>query len=168
MAAAVTRLGGPFAMAAASKVGPQQARPRTTSAPNAWSAANDKWLWDHRNAPVFELGRRLGRGDGAIEARLKHLHDPSHAAYQRLFQKSGTAPTAADAASKRLFSSAELNEEQSRAVALASEGESFFLTGGAGTGKSHTLGHVVSALRKRHGARGVFVTGSTGSMRPAP
>lgn len=55
-----------------------------------------------------------------------------------------------------------LNAEQARAVRLASAGHSFFLTGGAGTGKSFSLSHVVEALRARHGPRAVFITGSTG------
>ena len=45
---------------------------------------------------------------------------------------------------------------------LVRDGESVFLTGGAGTGKSYTLAHVVAALQRRHGKGSVFVTGSTG------
>ncbi len=45
---------------------------------------------------------------------------------------------------------------------LAREGESFFLTGGAGTGKSFTLKRIISALREVHGEYGVYITGSTG------
>ena len=54
------------------------------------------------------------------------------------------------------------NADQRRAVALATEGESFFLTGGAGTGKTFTLQLIIDALREKHGAGHVFPTASTG------
>ena len=54
------------------------------------------------------------------------------------------------------------NADQHRAVALATEGESFFLTGGAGTGKTFTLQLIIDALREKHGAGHVFPTASTG------
>ena len=41
-------------------------------------------------------------------------------------------------------------------------GESLFLTGGAGTGKSFTLNHIVKALKQQRGEGQVFVTASTG------
>jgi hypothetical protein len=119
-----------------------QASSNASAPPGTWSAADDKWLWDHRNDSVGDLGRALNRGDGSVRSRLKHLYDPAHAAYARLF--SGGANQAAAAAPPPAGT---LNEEQRRAVALASDGESFFLTGGAGTGKSFTLHHVVAALQ---------------------
>tara|TARA_B110001452_G_scaffold259586_1_gene256118 strand:- start:4 stop:2529 length:2526 start_codon:yes stop_codon:yes gene_type:complete len=57
---------------------------------------------------------------------------------------------------------APLNQEQIRAVQLAMAGESFFLTGGAGTGKSFTLHRIIEAVRSQVGTSGVFTTGSTG------
>jgi ATP-dependent DNA helicase PIF1 len=41
-----------------------------------------------------------------------------------------------------------LSAEQQEAVALALAGESFLITGGAGTGKSHTLKAVIAALKR--------------------
>ena len=46
---------------------------------------------------------------------------------------------------------AALNQEQIRAVQLAMAGESFFLTGGAGTGKSFTLHRIIEAVRSQVG-----------------
>ena len=40
--------------------------------------------------------------------------------------------------------------------------ENVFLTGGAGTGKSFTLNHIVKALKQQRGEGQVFVTASTG------
>ena len=138
----------------------QRAQMNQSRTPGSWAAADDKWLWEHRHEPISELGRHLMRGDGAIASRLKHLNDPSHAAFQRL---RGTEPPPTTIAStKRLLSCAQLNSEQRQAVALASEGKNVFLTGGAGTGKSFTLVHVITALQQLHGKGSVFVTGSTG------
>lgn len=56
-----------------------------------------------------------------------------------------------------------LNEEQKRALVLAKMGYSLFLTGGAGTGKSFLLGHIVERLRRLHkDPEAVAVTASTG------
>ena len=74
-----------------------------------------------------------------------------------------TLPSANDATSQPPTTAAvRLNAEQKRAVRLAEAGESLFLTGGAGTGKSLTLEKVIQALQDRHGEEGVFVTASTG------
>ncbi|KAL1525665.1 hypothetical protein AB1Y20_020515 [Prymnesium parvum] len=55
-----------------------------------------------------------------------------------------------------------LNELQAQAMMKALDGKSFFLTGGAGTGKSFTLNRIVGALKAKFGDGGVFVTASTG------
>ena len=57
---------------------------------------------------------------------------------------------------------APLNREQSRALELASGGESLFMTGGAGVGKSFTLSRLIRALQHRLGPQAVAVTASTG------
>ena len=145
---------------AASKRGRAPLQPQQQPRPGfSWTADNDRWLWNHRHESVAALAQHLTRGEGAIKARLEHLGDPNHAAYQRLHTHKGSATLTARL---RPSDTSKLNSEQKRAVELAADGESFFLTGGAGTGKSYTLGHVVSALQRRHGKRGVFVTGSTG------
>lgn len=55
-----------------------------------------------------------------------------------------------------------LNPEQLEAMELAVQEESLFLTGGAGTGKSHALRQIISALQSKWGRGRVFVTASTG------
>ena len=59
-------------------------------------------------------------------------------------------------------SAARLNTEQVAALQLAVGGENVFLTGGAGTGKSHALKAIISALHALHGRNSVYVTASTG------
>ena len=53
-----------------------------------------------------------------------------------------------------------LDEDQTHALKIALEGHSFLLTGNAGTGKTHCLKAVVSALRKS--GKSVLVTATTG------
>jgi len=57
----------------------------------------------------------------------------------------------------------ELNPNQQRAVDLALAGESLFLTGPAGVGKSFTLKHIITKLKEQHGKGAVYVTASTGT-----
>ena len=140
----------------------------STGGAGPWTAEDDVYLWAHRNDPVPALVAHFSRGNGGIASRLKHLCDPTHAAYQRLHNggsaggAGGARPSGTAKSKRRALESSLLNEEQRSAVDAASAGESFFLTGGAGTGKSFTLGHIVAALEARHGQRSVFVTGSTG------
>ncbi|KAL0220341.1 hypothetical protein RCL1_000195 [Eukaryota sp. TZLM3-RCL] len=54
-----------------------------------------------------------------------------------------------------------LTPEQEQVVQLASQGQSFLVSGGAGTGKSFVLRHVVDTLRQKYGPD-VYVTASTG------
>ena len=89
--------------------------------------------------------------------------------------KSVDAPTAADGAaaamaegSSPLLASDEpsaapqMSNEQQRAAEAVRQGESIFLTGGAGTGKSYTLKSIIDLLRMMYGREAVFVTASTG------
>ena len=139
------------------------ARPRPPAgAPNAWSAADDKLLWERREElSVARLAQMLGRGEGAIIARIAHLGNPTHKAHQRL--RGG--PAAAAASLAPAADAGQLNAKQREAVELARRGRSLFLTGGAGTGKSFTLGFVVRELQRLHGREAVFVTASTGIAR---
>ena len=141
----------------------RQAAKANSGGTGQWMAEHDAYLWAHQNDPVSALAAHFSRSTGGVESRLKHLKDPTHAAYQRLHNGGTAAARSTGAASKRrTLDSALLNNAQQSAVRAASAGESFFLTGGAGTGKSFTLSHIVQALEARHGQRGVFVTGSTG------
>jgi len=55
-----------------------------------------------------------------------------------------------------------LSKQQVRVLKAVSRGQSVFLTGSAGTGKSYVLDFVVKILKKLHGPNSVFVTASTG------
>ncbi|XP_042504799.1 ATP-dependent DNA helicase PIF1-like [Macadamia integrifolia] len=55
-----------------------------------------------------------------------------------------------------------LTEQQSQALNIVSAGESVFITGSAGTGKTILLKHVIEILTQIHGSKHVFVTASTG------
>ena len=131
--------------------------PQPRAVPGEWTADDDKRLWKGRDESVAALAKQLQRGAGGVSARLDHLRDPAHKAYQRLH---GTAR--AESAVPAPLDIEQLNAMQRRAVELARQGASFFLTGGAGTGKSFTLDFVVRALQRMHGAQNVFVAASTG------
>lgn len=127
----------------------------------SWSAADDLWLWANRSKPPAELGAHLQRVEGGITSRLAHLQNPTHSAYQRLHGVAAPVLRAPPAATEAI-PCATLNAQQCEAVQLAQQGISFFLTGGAGTGKTLTLGYVIRALKQQYGASSVFVTASTG------
>ena len=147
--------GGLFGIFSAKSQAAQQQQPRAV--PGEWTADDDKRLWNGRDGSLASLAQQLGRGAGGVSSRLVHLRDPTHKAYQRLH---GTARAASAPAAP--LDTEKLNAMQLRAVQLARQGASFFLTGGAGTGKSFTLDFVVRALQRMHGAQNVFVAASTG------
>jgi ATP-dependent DNA helicase PIF1 len=62
------------------------------------------------------------------------------------------------------FNTVRLSEEQEKILELAKNGESFFLTGNAGTGKSVLLVEIIKALKEKYSEKKntVFVTASTG------
>ena len=147
--------GGVFGIFAGQRA--QQPQPQPRAVPGEWTADADKQLWKGRDGSLASLAQQMGRGVGGVSSRLGHLRDPTHKAYQRLH---GTACTASAPAAP--LDTGKLNAMQLRAVELALQGASFFLTGGAGTGKSFTLDFVVRALQRMHGAQNVFVAASTG------
>ena len=55
-----------------------------------------------------------------------------------------------------------LSNEQIIVLKVVSRGESVFLTGSAGTGKSYLIDFVVKILKELHGPGSIFVTASTG------
>ena len=71
-------------------------------------------------------------------------------------------PAASASASDKQPKPGGLNQQQQHALELALAGQSIFLTGGAGTGKSFTLRRIIAALRKRWGEEAVMITASTG------
>lgn len=56
----------------------------------------------------------------------------------------------------------DLDETQRHAVEIATAGRNLFLTGGPGTGKTHTLRTILTALVAKHGPHGVLKTAPTG------
>ena len=134
--------------------------PRRGSSTGSWQATDDIWLWANRHLAVGTLAEHLGRGEGGITSRLVHLQDPSHAAYQRL--RGVATPRLAPSLASESVPAAALNAQQRVALDCAQRGLSFFLTGGAGTGKSFTLAYIVRTLKRIHGTGAVFVTASTG------
>lgn len=56
-----------------------------------------------------------------------------------------------------------LSNQQQHALGMALSGESIFLTGAAGVGKSYTLKFIVKELKRKWGAEHVFITASTGT-----
>lgn len=92
------------------------------------------------------------------------LMQPAPASMEQ--KKAVSAPRAAErsdpVASAGLHKAAGPNDEQQRAVDQALKGQSVFITGSAGTGKSFLLRFLVARLRGTHGKDAVAVTASTG------
>lgn len=57
----------------------------------------------------------------------------------------------------------ELNQEQKLVLQLVLQGQSIFLTGSAGTGKSFLLKKIIAELQKKYGGEEVGVTSTTGT-----
>ncbi len=55
-----------------------------------------------------------------------------------------------------------LTNEQKYAAQEVLKGRNIFLTGSAGTGKSHVLKYIIQELQKKHGVNGVAITAPTG------
>ena len=134
------------------------------------------------NAVVRRLASRFGRTDGAIKSRLKHLDDPGHAAHARLHGIAKAPPkrpalvsrepvaayqqvpmpallpavppppAAVSAPPATATADGALNAGQKRALERVLAGESVFITGAAGTGKTFLLRRVIDALAARFGA----------------
>ena len=59
---------------------------------NLWTRDNDLQLWNERSKPTVELADIFGRSNGGIRSRIKHLKNPDHKAYQRLFGTTSMNP----------------------------------------------------------------------------
>ena len=59
---------------------------------NLWTRDNDLQLWNERSKPTVELADIFGRSNGGIRPRIKHLKNPDHKAYQRLFGTTSMNP----------------------------------------------------------------------------
>src|SRR5436305_13354346 len=57
----------------------------------------------------------------------------------------------------------EPNQEQNLVLQLVIQGQSIFLTGSAGTGKSFLLKKIIAELQKKYGGEQVGITSTTGT-----
>ena len=55
-----------------------------------WTKVDDVQLWASRSKPTAVLAGEFDRSAGGIRSRLKHLQNPDHKAYQRLYGTSTT------------------------------------------------------------------------------
>ena len=133
--------------------------PPTLDSMGMWTPQADKWLVDHADMPIETLGRNLRCTAAAVQSRLRHL--------RKLVLRQNTGATSAREPPAAPPPS-ELNAQQQQAFLLAQQGHSFFLTGGAGTGKSFTLGHVITCLKRRLGEDHVRPAGPEPYWYPAP
>lgn len=131
-----------------------------TRALEAWSPEN------HTGIPTFatDVTPAAGRAsaDGTVHAKTKPemVMTMAETESQKLDQKRlGCTPTTATAATNAAASSVH-DEDQQAAIDAALNGESFFLTGSAGTGKSYVLKQIIRKLREKRLT--VAVTASTG------
>lgn len=87
------------------------------------------------------------------------------AIWNTILQK-GAAPTQAPPPVampvKKEFAPIALSLEQRRVLEAADRGESFFLTGSAGVGKSFLTNAIIERMKRKYGDASVFVTASTG------
>lgn len=97
---------------------------------------------------------RAQKGSAALQAeRLKiHKQKAKLMVAQELKRRPPLEPIA--------FKS--LNDEQKAAATKILSGRNAFITGGAGTGKTHLLRYLIQELRKEHGEKSVAVTAPTG------
>ena len=93
-------------------------------------------------------------GSGGAGASSADLRKGEEAQLQRV------AAAAAKDSGRILLS--QLSAEQAAAAERALRGESLFLTGAAGTGKSFLLRYIIQELMARHGEEQVAVTAPTG------
>ena len=126
-------------------------------------------LWQQRHglSPGDAGFNLIGRAKGACYSELRKLNDGSSprakwvADYEALH---GTfEPRSSNAPRPPPNNKAEvLNALQAKALQQVKDGDNIFLTGGAGTGKSHALREIIKYLKDTHGPDGVGVTASTG------
>ena len=124
-------------------------------------------LFGRRSEPKIEqVATTLGRAAGAIKSRLTHLLG-DHAAARRLSRVLDMREHGEAACNKHQPVAGTLNEGQYAAFLAALRGQSIFLTGGAGTGKSYTLKEIIrnmsaDATTCFHEVNGIAVLGTTG------
>ena len=160
----------------------------TSGEGTSWSAADDVLLESLRHTEsVGALSVRFARKENAIRSRLRHLDDPEHKAYKRLRGEDvvaaagglrakvqrAAASVAPQSSYANFFDSGAgaeagvdahlLLPSQRHALSAVERGESIFITGPAGTGKSYVVKVITERLRLRFPhAGGIVITASTG------
>jgi len=101
--------------------------------------------------------------NGSSTTNKKRQHSPEH---EVVSEQQPTKKRRTISSLKKPIASHSIviSPDQERALQFALEGNSFFLTGEAGTGKSFILrDYIVERLKEKHGAQHVFVTSSSGT-----
>ena len=70
----------------------------TTTTPSLWTLEDDRRLCSLRSKPTAVLVSMFGRSSGGIRSRLKHLQDPTHKAYIRMYGTTTSTSTSTGAA----------------------------------------------------------------------
>ena len=105
-----------------------------------------------RARPTVSTQRVSGSGGAAADSAALRKSEEAQLERVAAAASSGSGPI--------LLSG--LSAEQAAAAERALSGESLFLTGAAGTGKSHLLKYIIQELTARHGEDKVAVTAPTG------
>lgn len=113
---------------------------------------------EEQDDPQVIAGRHRWKSRVALITKALAAWQPSHPSAVAVVMP-GDARRGADAKAAK-DGTEHFDDDQHAAITAAEQGESFFLTGSAGTGKSFVLKHIIDSLRKR-GLK-VVVTASTG------
>lgn len=85
-----------------------------------WSEEDDRWLWTNKSQSINLLALHTSRTEGGIRARMKHLQDPKHKAYQRLHGiENGPAAKRARSSAASAVTTAELATIDASTAAVA-------------------------------------------------
>ena len=133
-----------------------------------WEAADDRRLESLRSSTsVKQLAALFGRGEGAIRARLKHLDDPEHSAYQRL---RGVAPVQAPKRSFAEFAPPPVAETAAGGSTRVVPWSSVITSSAATAGiplpvvdESSLLPSQLEAVNATTSGRNIFLTGPAGT-----
>lgn len=149
-----------------------------------WRAEADEELWAKRSSCTMEeLATLFQRTVGAIKARLEHLQNPSHVAFQRLHGSRAVSKSTSQSELKDQLhdlseslstlaiedTSSPINNsqltpfQQQVANRVINTSSNAFITGKAGVGKTYVLRYIIEQLKLQHKHDdAIGVTASTG------